>query len=285
MIDSSRARPAQRGKVSREAVRASCDGRRRVGPVLRARRRRLRERARSRARRSRTTRSRPRSSPSRRSSPCTDSAGRAVLRGRRETPGRQGSQGPGRDDRHLRRDRAARRRRLRSSAHSSATPSPRSAGRLQERRAAARPQDDGRLVDESTYTENYVIGGSSGGLETSSEAFPAGHFTTFQQVDDLVANSGGHQSDKQVDFVQLGPAAGSIVWHADHVDDRDAERSPIRAELPRDAHQARSGGARVAAETGRARDALGRPVARAARRPRLPRSPHARGRRAGRTGG
>jgi hypothetical protein len=63
------------------------------------------------------------------------------------------------------------------------------------------------------YTENYVIGGSSGGLETSSEAFPAGYFTTFQQVDDLVVNSGGHQSDKQVDFVQLGPAAGSMVWH------------------------------------------------------------------------
>jgi len=32
-------------------------------------------------------------------------------------------------------------------------------------------------------------------------------------VDDLVASSGGHQSDKQVEFVQLGPAAGSMVWH------------------------------------------------------------------------
>jgi hypothetical protein len=63
------------------------------------------------------------------------------------------------------------------------------------------------------YSENYVIGGSSGGLETYSEAFPKGHFATFQQADDLVANSGGNQSDKQVDFVQLGPSAGSMIWH------------------------------------------------------------------------
>jgi hypothetical protein len=63
------------------------------------------------------------------------------------------------------------------------------------------------------YGEVYVMGGSSGGLETFSETFPTGHFTTFQQVDDLIASSGGNQSDKQVNFVQLGPTAGSMVWH------------------------------------------------------------------------
>jgi hypothetical protein len=63
------------------------------------------------------------------------------------------------------------------------------------------------------YGEVYVIGGSSGGLETFSETFPQGHFTTYQQADDLIANSGGNQSDKQVNFVQLGPTAGSMVWH------------------------------------------------------------------------
>jgi hypothetical protein len=63
------------------------------------------------------------------------------------------------------------------------------------------------------YGEVYVIGGSSGGLETFSETFAKGHFTTFQQADDLIANSGGNQSDKQVDIVQLGPTAGSMVWH------------------------------------------------------------------------
>jgi hypothetical protein len=63
------------------------------------------------------------------------------------------------------------------------------------------------------YGEVYVDGGSSGGLETFSETFPKGHFSTFQQADELVASSGGNQSDKHVDFVQLGPETGSIVWH------------------------------------------------------------------------
>jgi len=42
---------------------------------------------------------------------------------------------------------------------------------------------------------------------------PAGGLSTPQIVDALIADSGGHQADRQVDFVQLSPSPGLVTWH------------------------------------------------------------------------
>jgi hypothetical protein len=62
------------------------------------------------------------------------------------------------------------------------------------------------------YSAVDTIGGSSD-TQVFSESFPKGHFTTFQDADTVIAGAGAQQADKQVNIVQLGPVAGSLLWH------------------------------------------------------------------------
>jgi hypothetical protein len=42
---------------------------------------------------------------------------------------------------------------------------------------------------------------------------PAGTLSTAKAIDTRTANSGGHEADGRLDFIQLGHSAGSMIWH------------------------------------------------------------------------
>jgi hypothetical protein len=44
-------------------------------------------------------------------------------------------------------------------------------------------------------------------------ADPAGTLSTAKAIDTRTANSGGHESDGRLDFLQIGPSPGSMIWH------------------------------------------------------------------------
>ena len=54
--------------------------------------------------------------------------------------------------------------------------------------------------------------GTPGG-HVNSINVPAGTITGLFEVDSVEADAGGGHSDHQLDFIQLKPAGGSMIWH------------------------------------------------------------------------
>jgi hypothetical protein len=62
------------------------------------------------------------------------------------------------------------------------------------------------------YSYLSYIGGA-GSSYINSLTFPAGTLNTLLAVDNVTAASGTNQSDRQLDFVQIKPSPGSLIWH------------------------------------------------------------------------
>jgi hypothetical protein len=70
-------------------------------------------------------------------------------------------------------------------------------------------------TSDGSWTIDYsVLAVVNGALQGDAEAThsPGGTYSTPQQVDQTEADA-GTQSNSQINFVQLGPSAGSMVWH------------------------------------------------------------------------
>jgi hypothetical protein len=69
---------------------------------------------------------------------------------------------------------------------------------------------DGSWNIDYTYL-SYASG--TGSTFVNKLNFPAGTIPPNTPIDSTGAAAGGNQSDTQVEFIQLGPSAGSMIWH------------------------------------------------------------------------
>lgn len=69
--------------------------------------------------------------------------------------------------------------------------------------------------DGSWNADFTLVANNNGTLTSNARKIndKAGTLSTLTGVDSRTANPGGHESDGRLDFLQLGPAPGSMIWH------------------------------------------------------------------------
>jgi hypothetical protein len=72
------------------------------------------------------------------------------------------------------------------------------------------------MTSDGSWNVDYSYVTNDNGTVTSNArkiSLPAGTLTSLTALDGRGANAGGNESNGQLDFVQLGPVAGHVIWH------------------------------------------------------------------------
>jgi len=69
--------------------------------------------------------------------------------------------------------------------------------------------------DGSWNTDFTLLANNNGTVMSNARKIvdKAGTLSTLTGIDSRTANPGGHESDGRLDFLQLGPSPGSMIWH------------------------------------------------------------------------